>query len=113
MVLITRYDVKEHILELNSKQKAALRTLGQRLKPTVVIGKAGLSDSLITNVKAVIARVELLKVRMPAGSAEQRQQMADDLAKACDAAVAGVVGRNALLYRSSEEVAPKNRIVLP
>lgn len=91
------------MLELTSKQKSVLRGLGQKLRPAVIVGKAGMSDSLITNVKALLQRTELLKVRLPAGPADERQLAAMELAEATGSAFVGIVGRNALLYRPTED----------
>ncbi len=99
--------------ELTGKQKRFLRGLGQQLKPMCVIGKAGLTDGVIESISHVLAGRELLKVRLPAGSAEQRRQMANQLAVSTGAQCVGMVGRTVLLYRPSEEVDSAQRISLP
>lgn len=91
-------------LELTGKQTSHLKAAGQRLEVAVRVGKAGLSDALIGQVRSVFAGRELVKVRLGAGPAAQRRQSAKLLAQAVDAAVVAIVGRNALLYRPNEGI---------
>ena len=99
--------------ELTGKQRRALRGLGQQLKPRIVIGKAGLTDGVVSAVADELSRRELLKVCLPRVPAGRRRPMADDLARAVGAPPVGLVGRAVLLYRPDETLPPEARIALP
>jgi len=101
------------MIELTGKQKRHLRGMGQKLRPLLAIGKAGLSDGFVATADELLRRQELIKLRLPAGSGGQRQQLAEQLAEAVGACCAGVVGRTALLYRPNPDLPDDDRIELP
>ena len=96
---------------LTGKQKRFLRGLGQRLAPAVHVGKAGLSETIVSATDKALSHRELLKVRLPAEKPAARRQIARDLAEALDAHCVGVVGRTALLYRPNEALPADRRVV--
>jgi len=98
---------------LSGRQKRHLRSLGQQLQPLLSIGKAGLTEAVIQAAGALLDRQELLKVRLPPGPAAEREALADRLAQAVAACRAGLVGRNALLYRPNGALPPARRVALP
>lgn len=85
---------------LTPKQRQFLRGLAHPLSPVVRIGKAGLSDAVVKETKSSLAAHELIKVRI---DADGRNALADQLAAATDAHVAGVIGKTAILYREREQ----------
>jgi RNA-binding protein len=46
-------------MELNEHQKKFLRGLGHQLKPVIIVGEAGLSDSLLAEFESTLAHHEL------------------------------------------------------
>jgi len=99
--------------ELTNKQKSFLRGLGQKLQAVATIGKAGITDAVVQNMCVLLDQHELVKVSLPAGSSDDRRAAGEQLASACGAACAGVVGRTALLFRASETLPPQKRIHMP
>ena len=98
--------------ELTGRQKRFLRGLGQTLRPAASVGKEGLSDGVVGNVKALLAAMELVKVRIPAGDGKGRQQMGQDLAAATGSTCLAVIGRTVLLYRANMDLPPNKRAPL-
>lgn len=98
-------------MELSSKQRKYLRSRAHELKPVVMLGKDGLSDGVVREVDEALAAHELIKVRL-AGERDERRQQAEEMADACDAALAGVVGKVAILYRRHPEPSER-RFALP
>lgn len=92
---------------LTAKQRQFLRGLAHPLSPVVRVGKGGVSDSVVAETKKSLASHELIKVRI---DSEEREQLAEKLAAATDAQIAGVIGKTAILYRQREE---KPKIKLP
>jgi RNA-binding protein len=88
---------------LTSKQRQYLRGLAHPLAPIVRVGKAGLTDSVIAETKKSLHSHELIKVRIEAEASAARKELAEKLAEATDAQVAGTVGKVAILYRAREE----------
>lgn len=88
---------------LTSKQRQYLRGLAHPLAPIVRVGKAGVTDSVIAETKKSLHSHELIKVRIEVDESAARKELAEKLAEAADAQVAGTVGKVAILYRAREE----------
>ncbi len=104
---------KVKMLELSGKQKSYLRGLGQKLHECVIIGKAGMSEPVLEQVRTFLARHELIKVRLLSLNAKERPAAAQEIAKATDATVVNVLGGTTLLYKPNDELDPAKRIKLP
>jgi RNA-binding protein len=88
---------------LNGKQKRFLRGLGHGLKPVVTVGKGGVTEGLARETADAIASHELIKVKILESCTMDRYEVAEELATACGAEVAQVLGRTLLLYRKADE----------
>lgn len=77
----------------------------------IAIGRGGLSDAALAHLAEAIGRLELVKIKLPAGA--ERKCLPDEIAEQLGAACAGVVGRTALLYRPNPDLDAKQRIDLP
>lgn len=95
---------------LTSKQKQFLKGLAHPLAPLVRIGRGRLKDSVIEETKKSLLAHELIKVRIESDDSAERRSIAENLASAADAAIAGSVGKIVMLYREREE---KPAIKLP
>ena len=100
-------------MNLTERQKKYLRGLGHQRKPLIMVGDAGLSESLVAEFEATLAHHELIKVRVRVGDREARDAI---IRKLCDDATAELVqrvGNVALLYRPNLKKKPEKRIRLP
>jgi RNA-binding protein len=90
-------------MALTGKQRQFLRGLAHALEPVVRVGRAGASQSVIEETKRSLNAHELIKARIDNDDSSQRKALAEELAKACDAEVAGTIGKLAILYRPRDE----------
>ncbi len=97
-------------MKLNNNQSKFLRKKGQQIKPVVWIGQAGLSAAVLRELDLALEHHELLKVKVPGGDRESRDQLIADMSKQCGATLVHRIGNVALLYRPSEKLP---RILLP
>ncbi|HYO76016.1 MAG TPA: ribosome assembly RNA-binding protein YhbY [Thermoanaerobaculia bacterium] len=95
---------------LTTKQRQYLRGLAHPLTPIVRIGKAGVTDNVVAETRKSLDAHELIKVRIDVDAGAERREVADRLAEATDAQLAGTIGKVAILYREREE---KPEIKLP
>lgn len=100
-------------MRLSEAQKKYLRGLGHQLKPTIMVGESGLSDSLLSEYESTIAHHELIKVRVRVGDRDARDAMIEKLCKDSAATLVQRVGNVALLYRPNPEKKPEKRLRLP
>ncbi len=89
-------------MELTGKQKRHLRALGHSLRALVQVGRNGLTDALVEGTDDALEAHELVKVRFGQGFEGDLAPTVEELARRTGAAVAGRVGRTALLYRGRE-----------
>lgn len=97
-------------MNLSEPQKKHLRGLGHALKPLIMIGDAGLSESLYAEYDSTLSHHELIKVRVRVGDRQARGRIIRELCTRSGATLVQRVGNMALLYRENPD---KKKIVIP
>jgi RNA-binding protein len=97
-------------MSLTGKQRRFLRAEAHGLEPVVMVGKEGLSDTVLQAVRDALLAHELIKVRLLDTAPLERQELADQLPGRVKAEVAGLIGRVLILYKRHPH---KPQIVLP
>ena len=105
-------DAMDEPVELTSREKKILRSLGHHLEPVVYTGKEGLSPTLIGSVQSALKAHELIKVKIGQNCPVERNQAGQKLAEATGAALVQVIGRTLLLFRPNPELPEAHRISL-
>ncbi len=89
---------------LTSKQRAHLRRLAHHLKPLVLVGSDGVTDSLLESVAEAFNTRELLKVRLQESAPTDARGAADQIAAGIDHVhPVHTIGRTTVLYRRHPE----------
>lgn len=97
--------------ELTRAQRSYLRKLANPLKPTVALGKQGLTPELVGKLEQELAAHELIKVRLLEHK-DQKEALARTMVEETGAALVTIIGHVITLYRANGE-AERRRIVLP
>lgn len=92
---------------MTGKERAALRSECNRLKPTVHVGHEGLTASLAEALDDALRTRELVKVAMNKSADVDAREAAGTLAARVKAEVIQVIGRTATLYRKNPELKRK------
>ncbi|MGN1346483.1 MAG: YhbY family RNA-binding protein [Eubacteriales bacterium] len=92
---------------LNSKQRAALKSIASRTDSIFQIGKGGVGEAMIRSIGDALEARELVKISVLDNSAETARGAAEALAAATGAEVVAVIGRKIILYKVSSK--PENR----
>lgn len=100
-------------MHLNEQQKKFLRGLGHQRKPLIIVGDAGLSESLMAEFESTLSHHELIKVRVRVGDRDARDAIIADLCERSGAVLVQRIGNVALLYRPNLKKKPDKRIRLP
>ena len=95
-------------MKLDGHQRRHLRGLAHHLKPTVQVGKAGLTSAVLEAVDEALATHELIKVRL-AGTKADKKEAISTLEDRLRCAQVGMVGHVVTLYREHPE--PEERSV--
>ena len=98
---------------LRGYQNRYLRGLAHGLKPLVLIGQKGITDSVTDSISRALADHELIKIKfLDLDDRGQKKTMLGEIAERCHCAVAGVTGNTAILIRPHEDP-EKRQIKLP
>ena len=92
--------------QLKGSERMYLRGLAHHLKPTVQVGKTGVSPNVLAALDEALEHHELIKVRF-VDFKEQRKTLAQSMAQESGSALVGLVGNVAILYRQQSD--PKKR----
>ena len=96
---------------LTGKQRRWLRARAHHLKPVIIMGKGGLSGTVISAIDTALADHELIKVRLM-DSGVEKKLLAKEIEAKLQCEVVGIVGHIAICYRESEHPKAEN-LVLP
>lgn len=97
-------------MNLSEKQKKHLRRLAHPLKPIVMLGNAGLTDSVVNELDRALTDHELVKVSARVGEREARNAALDVLANRTSSDLVQRVGHVGVFYRRGKGVA---KVLLP
>ena len=85
--------------ELTSAERKKLRGQAMNLKPAVLIGKAGISKTVVDALNTALTREGLIKVRIEARDKATRKAWLVEAAEITHSVICGEVGHTASLYR--------------
>lgn len=94
-------------MELDNATIKRLRGIGHELKPIVMIGNKGITPTITEEIDRALSDHELIKIKLPAGTKEEREVIGTEIATAANAALVHTIGRMALLLRQNPNANPK------
>ena len=94
---------------LTSKQRAHLRSLAAGEDTIIHIGKGGITDNVIAQVKNALLARELVKGRVLENSMLTAREACDALSETCGAEQVQVIGSKFVLYKRN----PKEQKIKP
>lgn len=86
-------------MALTSKQRAQLRGLAMTEDTIIQIGKGGITENTVAQVKDALAARELIKGRVLENSLLTAREASDALAEACAAETVQTIGSKFVLYK--------------
>lgn len=95
-------------MSLIKKDLPSLRGAAHKLKPVVMLGKAGLTEPVLAEINTALDFHELIKVKVAGDDRDERRALIDEMAQKTGAQLVQVIGRIAVLYRA----APKEKPVM-
>lgn len=84
--------------------------MAMNLDPAVIVGRAGITPTLLKEANAALARNEIIKVRFADADRSQRKELAAEFAEQTRSELCGIVGQTASYYRPHRD--PEQRIKL-
>ena len=89
---------------LTSKQRAYLRSLAMSEDTIIIIGKGGITENVITQVRDALKARELVKGKVLEGAMMTPREVLDELCEATGAEGIAVIGTKFVIYRFSEKL---------
>jgi RNA-binding protein len=97
-------------MALSEKQKKHLRRLAHPLNPIVMLGNAGLTDGVVSELERALSDHELVKVAARVGERAARDAALETLAARTTSELVQRIGHTGVFYRARKE-SPK--ILIP
>lgn len=91
------------MLKLTPAERSDLRSQAHGLKPVVLIGEAGLSETVVKEIDAALNAHGLIKVRVFGDDREARIEIYDTICADLKAAPIQHIGKLLVLYRPQKE----------
>lgn len=91
------------IPQLSGAEKSELRSLLQTLDPVIIIGKHGITQSVVKEIEAAFKSEDLIKLKFSGDRKEIAEQIIT-VSEATRSAVVGSVGKTAGFYRPAKTV---------
>lgn len=88
---------------LTGKQKRFLRAEAHHLTPIFQVGKGGVNENMITQIKEALEVRELIKVSILQNNSDGKHEVAEGLAAGAGAELVQLIGHTVVLYKESRE----------
>ena len=95
---------------LTGKERAYLRSLANQLSPIFQIGKNGVEENFLIQVKQALEARELIKIKVLENSGLESRETSDMICKAVKCEGVQAIGNKIVLYKKSKN---KQIIELP
>ena len=95
---------------LTSKQRAQLRAMASTEDTIIIVGKGGITENVIAQVKDALTARELVKGKVLESSLLTAREACEALAEACKAEQVQCIGSKFVLYKRNEKE-PKIELV--
>lgn len=96
---------------ITGKQRSELKKMAQELKPTVMIGKDEITETVIRAIDDYLEAHELVKVQLQEGALLDPKETANNIAEELGAEFVQAIGRKFVLYRQANDP-DKRKIVI-
>jgi len=94
-------------MSMTGKERAAIRSECNQLKPTVHIGTEGITPALVQALDEALRTRELVKVQLNKSADVSAKEAANQLAGRVKAEVIQTIGKTASFYRHNPELKRK------
>ena len=88
---------------LNKKERIHLRSLAQTLPDLIYIGKEGITDGVVDQIKDNLFAHELIKIKVQNSCDDDINDLADNLSRLSASEVVTTIGSKIVLYKYSEK----------
>lgn len=95
---------------LTGKQRAYLKSMANKMDPLFQIGKHGVTENFVIQLKEALETKELIKIKVLNNSMLEADDVVSELCERADAEFVQSIGNKIVVYRESED---NKKIELP
>lgn len=92
---------------MDSKTRAKLRAMANKLAPSVIIGKDGVTETLVRQISIELDARELVKISVLSNDVDHKEIL-NELAQTLNADPISQIGKKMVLYRFSSKKGVKH-----
>ena len=96
---------------ITGKQRKELKKMAHELRPTAMIGKDGLTETVAASIDTYLEAHELIKVQLQEGAELDTKQTANEVADRLGAEFVQSIGRRFVLYRPAKDPGKRKVVV--
>ncbi len=82
-------------------EKKKLRSQAHSLKPVIMIGQAGLTEAVLSEIELALDNHELIKIRIRSGDRQVRKTISTEICSVTDAELIQTIGQIIIIYRKN------------
>lgn len=92
--------------KLKTVDKKSLRAIAHELKPVIIVGEKGLTETVVGEVERALADHELIKVKLASNDRDERKDIVEGIIAATKATQIQLIGKILVLLKRSREPKP-------
>lgn len=93
-------------MKINTLQLKKLKALSHHLKPSLNIGKDGLSEGVIQSINEILETHELIKIKFHKNK-DSKLSISDEIVQSTNSIKVSIIGNTLIIYKKSSN--PKYR----
>ena len=90
-------------MEITTKQRAKLKSIGSTIQPAFQVGKGGVNDAQAQQIDDYLRVHEIVKIKVLDNSMLTAREAAEDIAERIGALVVQTIGSKAVLFKRNEK----------
>lgn len=88
---------------LSGKNRSALKSIANTLQVNIIIGKNGITETVLKQIESDLAANELVKIKVLESSAEEAKEIVPQILEATGAEFVSQLGSKIVIYRQADK----------
>lgn len=98
---------------LTGKQRSFLKSMANKMKPMIQVGKDGVSAGFLTQLGNMLDDHEIVKINVLGNSGEETKDVANAICEGLEAEYVSALGNKVVIYRESRTKKREDRLRFP
>ncbi len=87
---------------ISTKQRAKLRTIAQHITPAVIVGKEGLTETVVQTISDVLSKREIVKIKVLNTASIENKELLNLICEKLSAEPVQQIGNMLVVYKRSD-----------